>query len=165
MRAVLISIGIWGALCLVLALLVGWGKPAPVIGMFVVSGMAVGSLYALGGIGLVVLYRATGVLNLASGAIGTASAMVAWQLVQWGIFAPVAWILGLALGVLLAVAYGRVITPYMAWREPVVKAVASYVGKEVDTTALEEKANALQKGVSQFLKEEQIAKSSGYMYS
>lgn len=125
MRAVLISIGIWGALCLALALLVGWGKPAPVIGMFVVSGMAVGSLYALGGIGLVVLYRATGVLNLASGAIGMASAMVAWQMVQWGIFAPVAWTLGLALGVLLAVAYGRVITPYMAWREPVVKAVAS----------------------------------------
>jgi branched-chain amino acid transport system permease protein len=79
--------------------------------MFVVSGMAVGSLYALGGIGLVVLYRATGVLNLASGAIGMASAMVAWQLVQWGIFAPAAWLLGIALGVLLSVSYGRVITP------------------------------------------------------
>jgi len=125
MRAVLISIGIWGALCLALAILAGWGKPTPVIGMFVVSGMAVGSLYALGGIGLVVLYRATGVLNLASGAIGMASAMFAWQLVQWGIFAPASWLLGLALGVLLALAYGRVITPQMAWREPVVKAVAS----------------------------------------
>jgi ABC-type branched-subunit amino acid transport system permease subunit len=64
MRAVLISIGIWEALCLALAILVAWGKPAPVLGMFVVSGIAVGSLYALGGIGLVVLYRATMLLAL-----------------------------------------------------------------------------------------------------
>jgi branched-chain amino acid transport system permease protein len=125
MRAVLTSIAVWGALCSALALLVGSGKPAAVIGMFVVSGLAVGSLYALGGIGLVVLYRSTGVLNLASGAIGMASAMLAWQLLQWGVFPPAAWLLGISLGVLLAVSYGRVITPGMAWREPVVKAVAS----------------------------------------
>jgi branched-chain amino acid transport system permease protein len=125
MRAVLLSVGLWGALCLTLAMIVGWGKPTPVVGMFIVSGMAVGSLYALGGIGLVVLYRATGVLNLASGAIGMASVMVAWQLVQFGIFAPLSWLLGLGLGVLLSVAYGRTVSPRMEWREPVVKAVAS----------------------------------------
>lgn len=94
-------------------------------GMFIVSGLAVGSLYALGGIGLVVLYRATGVLNLSAGAIGMASVMVAWQLVQWGLFGPVAWIGGLLLGMVLALFYGRIIAPRMAWREPVVKAVAS----------------------------------------
>ncbi|WP_226550604.1 branched-chain amino acid ABC transporter permease [Celeribacter naphthalenivorans] len=94
-------------------------------GMFIVSGLAVGSLYALGGIGLVVLYRATGVLNLSAGAIGMAAVMAAWQFAQWGLFGPLAWALGLAIGVALALFYGRMIAPQMAWREPVVKAVAS----------------------------------------
>ncbi|MCA0044838.1 branched-chain amino acid ABC transporter permease [Celeribacter litoreus] len=113
------------AACAGVALWFGAGKPAMVQGMFIVSGLAVGSLYALGGIGLVVLYRATGVLNLSAGAIGMASVMAAWQLVQWGLFGPVAWVGGLAIGVALALFYGRVIAPQMAWREPVVKAVAS----------------------------------------
>lgn len=80
MRGSLRSLAIWDLACLLLALVLGWGKPAPVVGMFLVSGMAVGSLYALGGIGLVVLYRATGVLNLAAGAIGMAGVLVVWQL-------------------------------------------------------------------------------------
>lgn len=125
MRDVLQSLALWGASCLMLAVWLGWGKPVAVVGMFVVSGLAVGSLYALGGIGLVVLYRATGVLNLAAGAIGMMGVMVAWQLVQWGLLAPLAWAGGLALSVGLAVGYGRAIAPRMAWREPVVKAVAS----------------------------------------
>ena len=37
---------------------------------FIVTGLALGGVYALSGVGLVVLYRATGVLNLAFGAIG-----------------------------------------------------------------------------------------------
>lgn len=125
MRGFLQSLALWGAVCLVLALWLGWGKPAQVVGMFVTSGLAVGSLYALGGIGLVVLYRATGVLNLAAGAIGMAGVMVAWQVGQWGLLAPLGWAAGLGVSILLAVGYGRAIAPRMAWREPVVKAVAS----------------------------------------
>ena len=37
---------------------------------YIVTGLALGGLYALSGVGLVVLYRATGVLNLAFGAVG-----------------------------------------------------------------------------------------------
>ena len=37
---------------------------------FLVSGLALGGVYALSGVGLVVLYRATGVLYLAFGAVG-----------------------------------------------------------------------------------------------
>ena len=48
-----------------------------VYGLFLVSGVAVGSLYALGGIGLVILRRSTGVLNFSYGAIAAFSAMVA----------------------------------------------------------------------------------------
>lgn len=125
MRGVLLSVGVWGAACLVLAVWLGWGKPAPIVGMFIVSGLAVGSLYALGGLGLVVLFRATGVLNLAAGAIGMVGVMGAWQLVQWGWPAPLSWLAGLVLSSALATGYGRAIAPRMAWREPVVKAVAS----------------------------------------
>lgn len=125
MRGSLRSLAIWGLACLLLALVLGWGKPAPVVGMFLVSRMAVGSLYALGGVGLVVLYRATGVLNLAAGSIGMAGVLVAWQLVQWGVLAPLGWALGLALSVALAVGYGRAVASRTAWREPVLKAVAS----------------------------------------
>jgi branched-chain amino acid transport system permease protein len=125
MPHILKSLLLWAAIVGTLALVLGQGKPPNVLGLFMVSGLAVGSLYALGGIGLVVLYRATGVLNLAAGAIGATAVMVAWQLVQWGLAAPLAWLLGLALGGTLATGYGRLIAPRMAWREPVVKAVAS----------------------------------------
>ena len=125
MRNVLQTIALAAAGCLLLGLLVGWGKPVPVIGLFLVSGLAVGSLYALGGIGIVLLYRATGVLNLAAGAIGAASAFLTWQLGAWGVFAPLTWVAGLLAGAALALAYGWLIAPGLSWREPVIKGVAS----------------------------------------
>ncbi len=65
-------------------------------GLFFVNGLAVGAIYALSGIGLVVLYRSTGVLNLAYGAVGAMGAMLAWQLQQWGYAEPVIWLVALA---------------------------------------------------------------------
>ena len=49
---------------------------------FIVIGLAFGGVYALSGVGLVVLYRATGVLNLAFGAIGAAGALIAYYLLN-----------------------------------------------------------------------------------
>lgn len=109
------------AICVVLT----WGKPGSVIGLFVVSGLAVGSLYALGGICLVVLYRATGVLNFANGAVGAFGVMLAWQLGQWGWPEPATWIVAIAAATGLSLCYGRLIAPGLAWRDPVVKAVAT----------------------------------------
>lgn len=109
----------------VLCALIAWGKPFQVVGMFVVSGMAVGSLYALGGIGLVVLYRATGVLNFTSGAIGAFAVMLAWQLGQWGVPAVMTWLAAMLAAITLSLTYGRLIAPGLAWREPVVKAIAT----------------------------------------
>jgi branched-chain amino acid transport system permease protein len=100
-------------------------KPFKVTGMFLTSGLAVGSLYALGGIGMVVLYRASGVLNFSSGAAGAAGAMTAWQLVQWGAWPPLAWLACIAVALALTLGYGRLIAPHLAWRETVVKAVAT----------------------------------------
>ncbi|MCB1349925.1 MAG: hypothetical protein KDK11_15290, partial [Maritimibacter sp.] len=103
----------------------GWGKPFKITGLFLTSGLAVGSLYALGGIGMVVLYRATGVLNLSSGAAGAAGAMTAWQLETWGLWPPIGWLACLLLALAITLVYGRFIAPMLAWRDTVVKAVAT----------------------------------------
>ncbi len=96
-----------------------------IYGLFLISGLAVGSLYALGGIGLVVLRRATGFLNFAYGAIAAASAMFCWQVMAWGLPGPAAWIAAILTGVALSLLFGWFIAPGLAWREPVVKAVAT----------------------------------------
>ena len=49
---------------------------------FIATGLALGGVYALSGVGLVVLYRTTGVLNLAFGAIGAMGALIAWELIN-----------------------------------------------------------------------------------
>jgi branched-chain amino acid transport system permease protein len=98
---------------------------AMVYGLFLVSGLAVGSLYALGGIGLVILRNSTGVLNFAYGAIAAFSAMFAWQVTDWGLPGVISWIAAVCIGMLLSVAYGRLIAPSLAWREPAVKAIAT----------------------------------------
>ncbi len=56
----------------------------PNLGPFLVTGLAVGAIYALSGVGLVVIYRTSGVLNFAYGAIGATGALLAWQLIQNG---------------------------------------------------------------------------------
>lgn len=96
-----------------------------VYGLFLVSGLAVGSLYALGGIGLVILRNSTGVLNFAYGAIAAASAMSAWQVAAWGLPGVLSWASAVLVGIGLSVAYGRMIAPSLAWREPAVKAIAT----------------------------------------
>ncbi|MGB8815283.1 MAG: branched-chain amino acid ABC transporter permease [Paracoccaceae bacterium] len=103
----------------------GWGKPLNIVGMFVTAGLAVGSLYALGGIGMVVLFRASGVLNFSSGAAGAAGAMTAWQMSQWGFWPPLAWAACIIVALVITLVYGRFIAPKLAWRETAVKAVAT----------------------------------------
>ena len=49
---------------------------------FIPIGLALGGVYALSGVGMVVLYRATGVLNLAFGAIGAMGALIAWSMIN-----------------------------------------------------------------------------------
>src|SRR6202042_2592679 len=51
---------------------------------YIVTALALGGLYALSGVGLVVLYRATGVLNLAFGAVGAMGAFIAYSIIKAG---------------------------------------------------------------------------------
>ncbi len=96
-----------------------------VLGLFLVSGLSVGALYALGGVGLVLLNRATGVLNFAYGAMGAAGAMTAWQLLEWNWPEPLAWVACVGIALALSLAFGGLIAPGLARREPIVKAIAT----------------------------------------
>lgn len=97
----------------------------PNVGPFVVTGLAVGAIYALSGVGMVVLYRASGVLNFAYGAVGSIGALLAWQIVQSTDAELPAWLLGISAATLLSFLYGRFLAPRLAYRDKVVKAVAT----------------------------------------
>lgn len=93
---------------------------------YLVNGLALGGLFAASGVGLVVLFRTTGVVNLAYGAIGALGALIAWQLTdQAG--APEAVGYGVCvLGAgIISVAYGALIAPLLAQRDAMVKAVGT----------------------------------------
>jgi branched-chain amino acid transport system permease protein len=93
---------------------------------FVISGLALGSIYALSGLGLVLLYRASGTLNLAQGAYGALAVLIGWDLNE---VYRVALLPALALGFLaapaLSVLWGRLVGRAMAQRDPVVRATAT----------------------------------------
>jgi branched-chain amino acid transport system permease protein len=92
---------------------------------FLITGLALGGVYALSGVGMVVLYRATGVLYLAFGAVGAFGALVAWQLTQshWNIW--LAYLVAVVLCAVITLIYGMVFGSALARREPLVKATAT----------------------------------------
>jgi branched-chain amino acid transport system permease protein len=92
---------------------------------FIVSGLALGGIYALSGVGLVVLYRATGVLNLAFGAVGAMGAFIAWSIIQAGAPGWVGWITCILFAGVVTLGYGLVFGPALAGRGPLVQAVST----------------------------------------
>jgi branched-chain amino acid transport system permease protein len=87
-----------------------------------VIGLAFGGVYALSGVGLVVLYRATGVLNIAFGAIGAAGALIAYYIINhtgWPDW--LAYTICVLFGGVVNLAYGMVFGPAFARRDPLVK--------------------------------------------
>jgi branched-chain amino acid transport system permease protein len=89
---------------------------------FIVLGLALGGVYALSGVGIVVLYKATGVLNLAFGAVGAAGALIAYWMVNhtsWPHW--LAYTTCVAFGGVVNLLYGVVFGPAFAKREPLVK--------------------------------------------
>ena len=89
---------------------------------YIVVGLALGGVYALSGVGVVVLYQATGVLNLAFGAIGAAGALISYYLVNhtstphW-----IAYLACVVFGAIVNVVYGMLLGPAFAGRDPLVK--------------------------------------------
>jgi branched-chain amino acid transport system permease protein len=88
--------------------------------------LSLGGVYALSGVGMVVLYRATGVLNLAFGAVGAMGALIAWQLINHSGFGfwP-AFLVSVLFGGVVTLLYGMVFGPALAGRDPLVKATAT----------------------------------------
>jgi len=89
---------------------------------YIVLGLALGGVYALSGVGIVVLYQATGVLNLAFGAVGAAGALIAFWMINhtsWPHW--LAYTACVAFGGAVNLVYGVVFGPAFAKRDPLVK--------------------------------------------
>jgi branched-chain amino acid transport system permease protein len=93
---------------------------------FIPIGLAAGGVYALSGVGMVVLYRATGVLNLAFGAIGAMGALIAWTMINtWHVPGGIAYVACVLFGGVATLLYGMVFGRALAARDPLVKAAAT----------------------------------------
>jgi|SRR5215211_766840 len=93
---------------------------------FIVTGLALGGVYALSGVGMVVLYQTTGVLNLAFGAVGAMGALISWQLINeagWPDWP--AYLVCIGFGAVVTLVYGVVFGPPLAGRDPLIKATAT----------------------------------------
>jgi branched-chain amino acid transport system permease protein len=89
---------------------------------YIVFGLALGGAYALSGVGIVVLYQATGVLNLAFGAIGAAGALISyWMINHTGLPHWLAFLTCVAFGGAVTFLYGVLLGPAFAARDPLVK--------------------------------------------
>ncbi len=92
---------------------------------FIVIGLALGGVYAMSGVGLVVLFRTTGVLNLAYGAVGALGSLVAFTLIDHEQNEWMAYGVAIMLAGVLTLVYGLLLGPPLASRDPLVKASAT----------------------------------------
>ena len=94
---------------------------------FVPLGLAVGAVYGVSGVGIVVLYRTTGVLNFAYGAVGALGVFIAWQLIYKTSWCPswLAFTICVLFGGVLTLLYGLIFGPLFAARDPLVKSAAT----------------------------------------
>ena len=97
----------------------------PDLGPFLISGLSTGAVYVLSGVGLVILFQSSGVVNLAQGAVGALSALIAWNIADAGGPPWVGWIAGIVAATAVSLAYGRLIAPRLAYSDPIVRAVAT----------------------------------------
>ncbi len=101
---------------------------------YIIQGLAFGAMYAVTGTGLVVLYQTTGVVNLAFGAIGCMGAHIAWSFMGGSLSKPtpndhgwriLAYPMLVAVCAGLTLAYGLLIAPLLARRDPLVKSLGT----------------------------------------
>ena len=93
---------------------------------FFITGLSLGGVYALSGTGIVVLYRATGVLNLAFGAVGAMGALISWALINHtGTNQYLAYAACIGFGAVCTLLYGLSVGRLLAGRDALVKAVGT----------------------------------------
>ena len=98
---------------------------------YTIIGLSVGAIFALAALGIVLIYRVTGVLNFAHGAMGMFSTFVAWQVFygyphpgmpSWAVTAE-AILIGLAFAVVLGLMLELLVFRWVRNRPQIVKAV------------------------------------------
>jgi branched-chain amino acid transport system permease protein len=98
---------------------------------YTIIGLSVGAIFALAALGIVLIYRVTGVLNFAHGAMGMFSTFVAWQVFYgyphpgmpaWAVTAE-AILVGLAFAVVLGLLLELLVFRWVRNRPQIVKAV------------------------------------------
>ena len=101
---------------------------------FIIQGLAFGAMYAVTGSSIVVLYRTTGVVNIAFGAVGAMGAHLTWTLLGGSITDPEPHASGLrilaypglvVLCALLTLAYGWFLAPILDRRDPLAKSLGT----------------------------------------
>ena len=98
---------------------------------YTVIGLGLGGIFSLAALGIVLIYRTTGVLNFAHGAMGMFSTFVAWQIFYgWShpfwpgwLATLLAVVAGLVFAALMGLALEFGVFRWVRTREPVVKAV------------------------------------------
>src|SRR5437879_8583478 len=93
---------------------------------YLVLGLALGGVFAVSGVGMVVLFRATGVLNLAYGAVGALGSLIAWSMINAFLLPDwLAYLVAVGFGGVASLIYRLLFGPPLAGRDPLVKAVGT----------------------------------------
>jgi branched-chain amino acid transport system permease protein len=93
----------------------------------VLSGLAVGGIYASLALALVMIYQATELVNFAQGEMAMFSTYIAWQLIQWGLPFWVAFFITIAISLVAGIVIERlIIRP--ARNAPVLAIVIIFIG-------------------------------------
>src|SRR5688500_15146696 len=93
---------------------------------FALLGLGLGALYALASQGLLVIYRGSGVLSFAHGAVGMVGAYVHWELkIKRGWPAPAAWVIAVAFCALIGVAAHVLVMRQLKRASPLARIVAT----------------------------------------
>ena len=92
---------------------------------FLVSGFGIGAVYALSGVGLTVLFKASGTINFAFGALGALAAHLMWSMVQHGSSQAFGMLVGVIVAAAVAFLYGYFVSPLLRERDSVVRSVAT----------------------------------------
>jgi ABC-type branched-subunit amino acid transport system ATPase component/branched-subunit amino acid ABC-type transport system permease component len=91
-----------------------------------ILGLGLGALYSLASQGLILIYRGSGVLNFAHGAIGMAGAYVWWQVTQiWGAPFLVGLVAGVGAGALLGALVHLLVMRHLRRASPLTRVVAT----------------------------------------
>lgn len=93
---------------------------------FTYDGIVIGALYALVGLGVVIVFRTTNVLNFAHAAVATTAGYAAWAMIaNIGIPYPVAVVAAVMIGALMGVMIGALLTFVLHRTTPLEKSVAT----------------------------------------